>query len=63
MKNKKILIPIMVLAGALALYEQSKDNTNIWIMIVAIIVFMFGMMRLSAATPSKKDQDNTNDYV
>lgn len=55
MRNKKILIPIMVLAGSLVIYEQSRDNTNVSIMIVAIIVFMYGMMRLSATTLSKRN--------
>ena len=55
---KKIYIPIMALAGVFALFEQSKEKPNVYIMIVAIVVFMYGMMRLTAKVPSK-NQDNS----
>lgn len=51
MKALKILI--MILAISVALYEQVSEEKNIYIMIAAIVVFMFGMMQLSAKTPSK----------
>ena len=55
---KKLLIPMMVIAIIIALYEQSKSDKNVYIMIVAIVIFFYGMMRLSAKTPSKnKDED------
>jgi len=58
---KKILIPMMVVAIIIALYEQSMDDGNIYIMVLAIVVFMFGMMRLSAKTPSKnQDKEDQN---
>lgn len=60
---KKILFPIMMLfAIIIALYEQSKDNKNVYIMIVAIVIFFYGMMRLSSKTPSK-NQNNDNEDV
>jgi len=59
---KKIYIPIMVLAGIFALYEQSKEKPNVYIMVVAIIIFMYGMMQLTAKVPSK-NQDNSEDNV
>lgn len=43
----------MILAISVALYEQVSEEKNIYIMIIAIVVFMFGMMQLSAKTPSK----------
>ena len=52
----------MVVAILIALYEQSKDQSNVYIMIIAIVVFMFGMMRLSAKTPSK-NQDKEDEHV
>lgn len=58
---KKILIPIMVVAILIALYEQSKDQSNVYVMIIAIVVFMFGMMRLSAKTPSKNQDKEDQD--
>jgi len=57
---KKLYIPIMIIAGGAALYEQSKATPNIYIMIGAIVLFMYGMMRLTAKVPSK-NQDNTEE--
>lgn len=57
---KKIYIPIMALAGVFALFEQSKEKPNVYIMIVAIVVFMYGMMRLTAKVPSR-NQDNSEE--
>lgn len=54
---KKLYIPIMIIAVGTALYEQSKSSPNIYIMIGAIVIFMYGMMRLTAKVPSK-NQDN-----
>lgn len=59
---KKVYVPIMALAGVLALYEQSKAKPNVYIMVAAIIIFMYGMMRLTAKVPSK-NQDKSEDDV
>jgi preprotein translocase subunit YajC len=59
---KKLLIPIMIIAITIAFYEQSGGDKNVYIMIIAVVVFMFGMMRLSAKTPSK-NQEKKNDNV
>lgn len=58
---KKMLLPVMIIAIVIAFYEQSLEKKNVYILIVAIAVFMFGMMKLSAKTPSKnqeKEEDN-----
>ena len=47
---KKIILPIMLVAICLGLYEQTKAKPNIYILIVSIVVFMYGMMKLSAKT-------------
>ena len=52
----------MVIAILIALYEQSLADKNVYIMVVAIAIFMFGMLRLSAKTPSK-NQDENEDNV
>ncbi len=52
----------MLLTIVIALYEQSKPNKNLYIMIAAIVIFLYGMMRLSAKTPSK-NQDKENENV
>ena len=58
---KKIVIPILILTILVVLYEQRSAQKNVYIMVIAIVVFMFGMMRLSSKTPSKnqeKEEDN-----
>ncbi|WP_416857953.1 hypothetical protein [Flavobacterium sp. ZT3R25] len=58
---KKFLIPIMIIAIIIALYEQVKADKNVYVMVVAVVIFMFGMMQLSAKTPSKnQDKDDEN---
>lgn len=53
---------MMVIAICLAFYEQSKSDKNIFVVIIAIAIFMIGMMKLSAKTPSK-NQENEEDNV
>ena len=57
---KKFLLPIMIIAIVIAFYEQSKEQSNLYIQIIAIVIFMYGMLRLSAKTPSK-NEDNLNE--
>lgn len=59
MKSFKILI--MILAISVALYEQVSAERNIYITVVAIVIFMFGMMQLSAKTPSKNQDKEEED--
>lgn len=51
----------MVIAMFVALYQQVSAEKNIYIMVVAIVVFMFGMMQLSAKTPSKNQDKKEED--
>lgn len=51
----------MVVAIIVALYEQVSAEKNVYIMVIAIVVFMMGMMQLSAKTPSKnEDKEDEN---
>ncbi|KRD09970.1 hypothetical protein ASE21_09605 [Flavobacterium sp. Root901] len=59
MKTFKILI--MILAISVALYEQVSDDKNIYVMVIAIAVFMYGMMQLSVKTPSKNQEKEEQD--
>ena len=59
MKVFKIII--MILAISVALYEQVSEEKNIYITVIAIVVFMFGMMQLSAKTPSKNQEKEEED--
>lgn len=51
----------MLLAIAVAFYEQTASEKNVYVTVVAIAVFMFGMMQLSAKTPSKNQQKEEED--
>lgn len=54
----------MIVAIGVGLYEQSKVEPNRYIMIIAIVIFMYGMMRLSAKVPSKyseTEEEKEND--
>ena len=62
LQMKKILILIMTVAIIVAFYEQVSPDKNVYITVIAIVVFMYGMMRLSAKTPSK-NQDKEEDDV
>jgi hypothetical protein len=46
----------MIIAILVALYEQVNAEKNVYIMVVAIVIFMIGMMQLSAKTPSKNQE-------
>lgn len=55
---KKFLIPLMAIAIFVAFYEQNRVEPNKIITGLAIVIFMFGMMKLSAKTPSKNQDDD-----
>ena len=58
---KKFIIPIMVVAILVALFEQVSAEKNVYIMVIAIVIFMMGMMQLSAKTPStNQDKEDKN---
>jgi len=51
----------MIIAIIVALYQQASADKNIFIMVAAIVIFMIGMMQLSAKTPSKnQDKEDKN---
>ncbi|MFT5253586.1 MAG: uncharacterized membrane protein YoaK (UPF0700 family) [Flavobacteriales bacterium] len=59
---KKIVILIMIIAITVAFYEQASPDKNVYVTVIAIVVFMYGMMQLSARTPSK-NQDKEDEDV
>jgi hypothetical protein len=58
---KKVLFPIMIIAILVAFYEQSLDKKNIYIQVISIVIFMIGMMKLSAKVPSKNQEKEEED--
>ena len=59
---KKFSFPIMIIAVLIAFYEVQKSEKNVYLLAIATGIFMFGMMRLSAKTPSK-NQDKEEENV
>jgi len=55
---KTIFIILMFAAAFIALYEQSKEHPNNIVMVVAIVVFMLGLMRLMSKVPGKNQEKN-----
>ena len=58
---KKIIILIMIVAIVVAFYEQVSPDKNVYVTVIAIVIFMYGMMRLSAKTPSKNQDKEEED--
>lgn len=54
---KTIFIIIMFAAAFVALFEQSKATPNKIVMVIAIVVFMVGLMNLMSKVPSKNKDD------
>ena len=44
----------MVVAIGVAFYEQNSDEKNTIVMMIALGVFIFGLIKLSAKIPSKE---------
>jgi hypothetical protein len=58
---KKVFLLLMLVAIAIGLYEQAQDQPNVFRMVAAIVLLMFGLMKLSEKIPSKESEnDNTN---
>lgn len=53
---------MMIVDFLIAFYEHQKPDRNVYITVGAVAIFMYGMMRLSAKTPSK-NQDNKEEDV
>ncbi len=58
---KKLMILIVAVAIGVAFYEQTKPDKNVYLIVMAMIIFMYGMMRLSGKTPSKNQDKEEND--
>ena len=55
---KTIYIVLFFAAAFVALFEQSKAQPNMIIMIGCIVIFMMGLMKLMSKVPSKHQRDN-----
>lgn len=53
----------MIVAIIVGLYEQSKENPNIYILCSTLVIFMYGVMKLSAKIPGKNEEEKENDHA
>jgi hypothetical protein len=51
----------MIAAIFVAFYEQNTPKPNVIITCIALVVFMFGMVKLSAKIPPKDTEDEHKD--
>jgi hypothetical protein len=58
---KKVFLLIMVLAIAVGIYEQTQDQPNVFKLIAAMVLLMFGLMKLSEKIPSKDSENDNTD--
>lgn len=54
---KKLIVPLLIISGFLAVYEQTKEKPNLYISCAAFVVLMFSIMQLSTKVKSKNDQN------
>ena len=57
---KKFLIPAVVIAAIVLLYEQSQDVPNVYISAASIAVFMYLLYKLNARIPHKNNDSNNS---
>ena len=56
--KKNFLYPlVMILVIVILIWEQTKINPNIWIQVTGVLIFFYGMSKLSAKTPSKNNEN------
>lgn len=60
---KKLLIPALIIAAIVLLYEQSKSQPNLYISAASIVVFMFLLFKLNTRIPHKNDNSKENHDV
>lgn len=58
---KKVFLLLMVLAIAVGIYEQAQDQPNVFKLIAAMVLLMFGLMKLSEKIPSKDSENDNTD--
>ena len=46
----------MIVAIIVGLYEQTQPQPNVYILVIAVAVFMYGIMQLSAKITIKQSQ-------
>ncbi len=60
---KKLVFPFMIVAIIVGFYEQTKAKPNVFILVIAVAIFMYGVMQLSAKVPSKHSETEDEEDV
>lgn len=58
---KYLMIVLVIAAIVIGLYEQGKEQPNLYVMCASVIVFMFAAMKIGSKIPSKRDKENDDD--
>lgn len=58
---KKVILIVAIIAGSYAFYEQSKPDTNVWILAFCFVLFMLGLYFLNKKTPSNFEKNDEDD--
>lgn len=53
----------MIVAIIVGFYEQTKAKPNVFILVIAVAIFMYGVMQLSAKVPSKHSETEDEEDV
>ncbi|GEC77140.1 hypothetical protein FAQ01_00100 [Flavobacterium aquatile] len=48
----------MIVAFLVAFYVPKGEKYSVIVMAIAVVIFMFGMMKLSSKLPSKNDEED-----
>lgn len=64
MNISRLINFILIISGsAIALYINSKETQNVYLLILGVFILMVGLYRLSIGIPSKNlKDDDANDY-
>jgi hypothetical protein len=65
--KRNLSYALILLGGILALYEQSKSDSNQYLIILGLAMLMIGVYRTSRRIPDKKqdsnNEENTNEDI
>ena len=56
MKIKNLYTIAMIIIAGVLVWEQTKSSPNIWVQIIGIVLFFYGMMKLSRKVTSKNQE-------
>ncbi len=54
---------MLIVSGFVAAWQQTLAKPNVYITIACIVIFMYGMMRLSARIPSRHQENDHEDEI